>query len=198
VRAAEQERPDVVQARVTWREARETIDSERLVFLDETGLSTDMMRLRGWAFEGERVCAVAPGGHWHTNTLVSAINSTGVVAAMVLDGPMNGESFAGFCEHFLAPALEPGQIVVLDNLSSHHSSAAATWIERAGASVAFLPPYSPDLNPIENIFAKVKQLVRGLRPRSWSQIIHAARDALRAITTADCHNAIEHCGYEIC
>jgi len=198
VRATEQDRPDVVQARFVWQETAEWVDAERLVFLDETGLTTDMMRLRGWAFEGQRVVDASPGGHWQTNTLVSAIHADGVVAAMVLDGPLNGESFEGFCRSCLGPALQPGQIVVLDNLSSHKSAAAERWIREAGASMAFLPPYSPDLNPIEKIFSKIKQLVRGLRPRSWQQIINAARTTLLAVTANDCINAIQHCGYEFC
>jgi len=198
VRATEQDRPDVVQARFVWQETAEWVDAERLVFLDETGLTTDMMRLRGWAFEGQRVVDASPGGHWQTNTLVSAIHADGVVAAMVLDGPLNGESFEGFCRSCLGPALQPGQIVVLDNLSSYKSAAAERWIREAGASMAFLPPYSPDLNPIEKIFSKIKQLVRGLRPRSWQQIINAARTTLLAVTANDCINAIQHCGYEFC
>jgi transposase len=196
VRATEQDRPDVVQARFIWQETAEFVDAERLVFLDETGLTTDMMRLRGWAFEGQRVVDATPGGHWQTNTLVSAIHADGIVAAMILDGPLNGESFEGFCRDCLGPALRPGQIVVLDNLSSHKSAAAEQWIRQAGASVAFLPPYSPDLNPIENIFSKIKQLVRGLRPRSWKQIISAAKTTLLEVTANDCINAIQHCGYE--
>jgi transposase len=167
-----------------------------LVFLDETGLTTDMMRQRGWSFGGQRVLDTAPGGHWHTNTLVSAIHADGVLAAMVLDGPVNGVCFEGFCRDYLAPALRPGQIVVLDNLSSHKSSAAEAWIRQAGARLAYLPPYSPDLNPIENVFSKIKQLLRGLRPRTWTEIVAAVREVLLAISPTDCFHAIEHCGYE--
>jgi transposase len=174
----------------------ESIDAEQFVFLDETGLATDLTRLRGWGFGGARVVDSAPGGHWQTNTLVSAISVDGVCAAMVLDGPLNGEAFVGFCREFLAPVLEPGQIVVLDNLSSHKTSEAAKWIQRVGASLAFLPPYSPDLNPIENIFSKIKQVVRSLRPSSWKTIVEAAREALLSVTASDCMNCIQHCGYE--
>ena len=185
------------QARAIWREGQPYIDADRLVYLDETGLSTDMARLRGWGWGGQRVVDAAPCGRWHTNSLLSAIAGDGVVAAMVLDGPLNGDWFAHFCENLLAPVLAAGSIVVLDNLGSHKVSGAAAALERVGCSFAFLPPYSPDLNPIESIFAKVKSIVRKLRPRTWDQIVDAARDALLAITPQDCQNCIEHCGYEL-
>ena len=114
---------------------------------------------------------------------------------MILDGPVDGLSFAGFCEHFLAPTLHPGDLVVLDNLSSHKSTAATRSIESVGARLVFLPPYSPDLNPIENIFSKLKRLVRGLRPQNWEEIIEAAKYALLQITLDDICNAIAHAGY---
>ncbi len=136
-----------------------------------------------------------PGGHWHTNTLVHAVALDGTRAAMVLDGPIDGLTFTGFCEHFLAPTLYPGDIVVLDNLSSHKSSAAVTAIESVGASIVYLPPYSPDLNPIENVFSKIKQLIRGLRPRNWDEIVRAVKDALQTITCDELAGAFRHCGY---
>lgn len=184
------------QARAIWRECQTQIDPDRLVFVDETGLSTDMSRLRGWGFGGQRVIDATPCGRWHTNSLVSAIGGDGVLAAMVLDGPINGDWFTHFCEQLLAPVLPVGSIVVLDNLGSHKVSAAATALERVGCSFAFLPAYSPDLNPIENIFAKVKAIIRKLRPRTWGQIVDAACEALLAITPQDCTHSIEHCGYE--
>ena len=115
---------------------------------------------------------------------------------MLLDGPMNGVCFAGFCRQFLAPTLEPGQIVVLDNLGSHHVAAAAEAIAEVGCELCFLPPYSPDLNPIEMVFSKLKGFVRRLRPRGWDAIVEAARDALLAITAEDCTNCFAHCGYD--
>jgi len=197
LRAAEQDRDDVKTARAIWRECQTHIDPDRLVFLDETGLATDMARLRGWGWGGQRVVDATPCGRWHTNSLVSAIAGDGVVAAMVLDGPIDGDWFTHFCEQLLAPVLPVDSIVVLDNLGSHKVSGAAAVLERVGCSFAFLPPYSPDLNPIENIFAKVKALIRKLRPRTWDQIVEAARDALLAITSQDCQHCIEHCGYEL-
>ena len=119
----------------------------------------------------------------------------GTRAALVLDGPVNSISFTGFCEGYLAPNLEEGDLVILDNLSSHKATAAREAIEAVGASVIFLPPYSPDLNPIENIFAKVKQLIRKLRPRCWDEIVDAVEKALRQITLDDIKNAMTHAGY---
>ena len=172
------------------------IDPERLVFLDETGVKTDLTRRRGWAQSCERLVEAIPGGAWKTSTLVHAVALDGTRAAMVLDGPLNGNCFTGFCQQLLAPTLHPGDWVILDNLSSHKSAAAIEAIERVGAQMIYLPPYSPDLNPIENIFSKLKQLIRGCRPRNWKQIIEATRSALLAITPEDLYNAFAHCGYE--
>jgi transposase len=194
-RAAEQDRPDVVLKRRNWRDAQETVDPERLVFVDETGLKTNLTRLRGWAPGGQRLIETLPSGHWQTQTLVHAVALDGTRAAMVLDGPIDGLTFAGFCEHFLAPALRPGDLVVLDNLSSHKTVAAEVAVEATGAKLVYLPPYSPDLNPIEKLFAKLKQLIRGLRPGNWRQIIQAAKQALLGITFDDIENAFLHCGY---
>ena len=180
---------------MNWQISADSIDAERFVFLDETGLKTNLTRHRGWGFGGKRVVDAAPGGHWTTSTLISAISAHGVQAAMILDGPMHGDAFEAFCRYFLAPILEPGQIVVLDNLASHKSPAAKMWIEAAGATTVFLPPYSPDLNPIEMAYSKLKQIIRGCRPRIWNQIIDATRQALLAITPDNCQNYIEHCGY---
>ncbi len=182
--------------RSDWHAAQPQVDPERLVFLDETGLKTDLTRLRGWAHGGERLVEAIPGGKWHTNTLVQAVALDGTRAAMVLDGPINGESFAGFCEWLLAPALHPGDLVVMDNLSSHKSAEAIQAIEAVGAYVVYLPPYSPDLNPIENVFSKVKQLIRGIRPRSFRQIVDAAKQVLPKISLDDLESMFLHCGYE--
>jgi transposase len=136
-----------------------------------------------------------PGGKWHVSTLVQAIALDGTRAAMVLNGPMNSVCFTGFCEWLLTPSLRPGDLVVMDNLSSHRSAAAVRAIEAVGARVIYLPPYSPDLNPIENIFSKVKQLFRGLRPRSFRQIVADAKQVLSKITLDDIDSVFLHCGY---
>lgn len=166
------------------------------MFVDETGLKTDMSRLRGWAEKSERLVDASPGGHWQTSSLVHAIALDGTRAAMVLDGPLNSLCFAGFCERFLAPSLRRGDLVVLDNLSSHKSCSATAAVEAVGAKLIYLPPYSPDLNPIENLFSKIKQLIRGFRPGTWRQIIQATKQALLRITPEDIENAFFHCGYE--
>jgi transposase len=196
LRAAEQARPDVAHARADWRCAQAEVDPQRLVFVDETGLKTDMSRLRGWAEKSERLVDASPGGHWQTSSLVHAIALDGTRAAMVLDGPLNSLCFAGFCERFLAPSLRRGDLVVLDNLSSHKSCSANAAVEAVGAKLIYLPPYSPDLNPIENLFSKIKQLIRGFRPGTWLQIIQATKQALLRITPEDIENAFFHCGYE--
>jgi transposase len=195
-RAAEQDREDVAVERANWRASQADVDPERLVFVDETGLKTDMSRIRGWAERGTRLVEAVPGGHWHIHTLVHAVALDGTRAAMVLDGPIDRSCFAGFCAHFLAPTLHPGDLVVLDNLSSHKSSAAIEAVEAAGAKMVYLPPYSPDLNPIENVFSKLKQLIRGFRPHGWSQIIQSTKQALLNVTCDDIENAFLHCGYE--
>lgn len=191
----EQDRPDVARQRKDWRASQESVDPERLVFIDEMGVQTDLTRLRGWAPGGERLVEAIPGGKWQTSTLVQAIALDGIRAAMILDGPINGPSFTGFCHWLLIPALDPGDLVVLDNLSSHRSVAAIQAIEAAGARVVYLPPYSPDLNPIENIFSKVKQLFRKLRPRNFRQIVAAAKQVLNQITPDDLESVFLHCGY---
>lgn len=178
-----------------WQASQETVDPECLVFLDETGLKTDLIRRRGWAEGGSRLVESVSGGRWETRTLVQAIALDGTRAAMILDGPMDTVCFAGFCEWLLTPALQPGDIVVMDNLSSHKSARVVELIETVGAQVAFLPPYSPDLNPIENIFSKVKQLLRGLRPKSLQQIVEATAKVLQQITLNEIDAAFLHCGY---
>ena len=194
-RAVEQDRPDVARKRKDWRASQDHVDAERLVFIDEMGVQTDLTRLRGWAPGGDRLVEAIPGGKWQTCTLVQAIALDGIRAAMILDGPINAPSFAGFCNWLLTPALSPGDLVVLDNLSSHRSSATIQAIEAAGARVVYLPPYSPDLNPIENIFSKVKQLFRKIRPRNFQQIVNAAKQALNKITLDDLESVFLHCGY---
>jgi transposase len=166
------------------------------VFVDEMGVKTVLSRLRGWAEWGARLVEAIPGRHWGTSTLVHAVGLDGIRAAMVLDGPLDSVCFAGFCEHFLAPTLQPGDLVILDNLASHKSSAAVAAVEKVGARMIYLPPYSPDLNPIENAFSKLKQLIRSLRPRTWSQIIQATKQALLRLTPDDLYNAFTHCGYK--
>ena len=147
--AAEQQRPDVAERRWTWFEEQPDLDPARLVFIDETGATTKMARLRGRAKRGERCRAAIPHGHWKTTTFTGALRLSGMTAPMVLDGPMTGTAFVAYVEQVLVPTLSPGDIVILDNLPAHKVTGVRSAIEAVGAEVRYLPPYSPDFNPIE-------------------------------------------------
>ena len=180
--------------RQIWFACQPCVDAERLVFIDETGVKTNFTRLRGWAFGGDRLVEAVPAGRWETSTLVHAIALDGTRAAMVVDGPIERLCFTGFCEWLLAPALHPGDLVVMDNLASHKSDSVRSAIESAGAEVVLLPPYSPDLNPIEMVFSKLKQLIRSQKPRTFSKIVDATRNALEFIQPQEIQACYEHCG----
>ena len=145
--AAEQDRPDILKRRRDWFDGQIELDPERLIFIDETWASTNMARLHGRAPKGERLRAGIPKGHWKTTTFVAGLRLTGIAAPMLLDGPINRDAFQAYVEQVLVPELRPGDIVVMDNLSSHKGLAVRHAIEAAGASLLFLPPYSPDFNP---------------------------------------------------
>ena len=142
------------------------MDGERFVFLDETGAATNMTRLRGWGPRGERLVDAAPHGHWRTTTFLAGLRASGIIAPFVLDGPMTGDVFRAYVEQMLAPALRPGDVVVMDNLAAHKVAGVTKAIQAVGASVMYLPPYSPDLNPIEQVFAKLKALLRKAEART--------------------------------
>jgi transposase len=163
--------------------------------LDETGAKTTFTRRVAWGKRGERVHATAPAGHWNTTTLMAAVSLEGVAAAMAFPGATDGPAFRAFCERVLAPQLRPGDVVVLDNLSSHKDRQALDALRRAGAEVRPLPPYSPDLSPIENIFAKVKESLRQAEARTERALVKAIGRALEAVTATDCVNCFRHCGY---
>ena len=152
--AAEQERPDVAAARATWRNEQPGLIAERLVFLDETWARTNMARRYGRAPRGERVVAAIPHGHWKTTTFIAALRHDRITAPCVFDGPINGASFLAWVQQALVPTLSAGDIVIMDNLSSHKVAGVHEAIEAVGATPLYLPPYSPDLNPIEQVFAK--------------------------------------------
>ena len=157
------------RARASWREAQPTLDPKRLVFLDESGVSSKMARVRGRCRRGQRLVAAIPHGHWQTLTFIAALRHDRIDAPMVLDGPIDGAAFLTYVCHFLIPTLAPGDLVIADNLGAHKSQAVREAIEAAGASICFLPPYSPDLNPIELMFAKLKALLK--RPPSGPSTI---------------------------
>ena len=167
------------------------------MFLDESGAKTNITRRYGRAPKGERLIEPVPHGHWNTTTLIQAIDIHGTRTAMLTDGPTNALVFRGFVEYFLVPALQPDDIVVMDNLASHKVSGVVEAIEQVGAEVWYLPPYSPDFNPIEKIFSKVKALLRAAKARTDSALQHAIGNALRAITASDCRGCFQSCGYRL-
>jgi transposase len=195
LRAAEQDRPDVAEHRRFWRVWQRYMDGASFVFIDETGASTSMVRRYGWGPRGARLGDAAPHGHWHTTTFVAGLRSTGLIAPFVLDGPMTGEAFRAYVEQFLAPALAPGDVVVMDNLGAHKVAGVAEAIAAVGASILYLPPYSPDLNPIEQVFAKLKALLRKAAVRTREALWNAIGRLLDELTPAECCNYLENAGY---
>jgi len=169
-----------------------------LVFIDETGASTKMARRYGRAPRGERCRAAVPHGHWKTTTFVGALRLEGMSAPMVLDGAMHGAAFLAYVEQVLAPTLSPGDIVVMDNLSSHKAAGVREAIEAADATLWYLPPYSPDLNPIEKLWSKVKAWLRRVSAKTFDGLTDAIADALRDVQTNECNNYLNACGYRNC
>jgi transposase len=193
--ADEQARPDVVERRAAWVAGQLDLDPSTLVFIDETGASTKMARRYGRAPRGQRLRASVPHGHWMTTTFVGALRLSGMTAPMVLDGPMTGAWFLAYVEQELVPTLMPGDTVILDNLAAHKSAAVRQAIEAAGANIRFLPPYSPDLNPIENAFSKFKALLRKAAARTVDQLSAAITHAIDTYSPAECANYFAAAGY---
>ena len=182
--------------RERWRVWQRYMDGERFVFLDETSTSTNMTRLYGWGERGGRLVDAAPYGHWKTTTFVAGLKASGIIAPFVLDGPINGEVFRAYVEQMLAPSLEPGDVVVLDNLPAHKVAGVAEAIRAAGASLLPLPSYSPDLNPIEQLFAKLKALLRQAATRTRDALWSTIGQLLDRFTPEECRNYITNSGYE--
>ena len=172
------------------------MDPERLVFIDETGATTKMARCYGRAPRGQRLRSSVPHGHWKTTTFIGGLRLTGMTAPMVLDGPMTGAWFQAYVEQVLAPTLKPGDIVILDNLAAHKIEGARTAVEAVGARLLFLPPYSPDLNPIENAFAKLKALLRKAAARTVDQLWEAIAQIIQTYSPAECANYFSAAGYD--
>jgi transposase len=193
--AAERERPDVARRRAQWAKYQGRIDPSRLVFIDETWTKTNMAPLRGWAPRGERLKASVPHGHWKTMTLLAALRHDRVEAPWLLDGPIDGESFRLYVERVLVPTLRPGDIVVMDNLGSHKGAAVRRAIRAAGARLFFLPKYSPDLNPIEMLFAKLKHRLRKAAARTSDAVCDAIAHILATVTATECINYFIEAGY---
>ena len=172
------------------------LDPEKLVFIDETWASTNMARRYSRALRGERLRAAVPRGHWKTTTFVAGLRLDGVVAPLVLDGPINATAFEAYVEQFLAPTLKPGDIVVMDNLSSHKGPKVRALIEAVGAKLLYLPPYSPDFNPIEKLFSKLKALLRKAAERTVDCLWRVIGECLDRFTPRECANYFEAAGYE--
>jgi len=183
--------------RAQWRSGQRDLDAGRLIFLDETWATTNMTRLRGRAPRGQRLVAKVPHGHWKTTSLIAALGIGGVRCATVVDGAINRDVFDAFVEQVLLPELRPGDVVILDNLSSHKSEHARRLVESRGGRLVFLPPYSPDLNPIEMVFAKLKQLLRSLACRTRDALWNAMQTVLDAVSPTDAANCFRHCGYSL-
>lgn len=193
--ASEQDREDVAQARQQWRSEQPAIDPDRVVFLDETWAKTNMTRTYGRCPEGERLIEKVPHGRWSTTTFLGAMRSTGFVAPLCVDGAINGEVFRAWVEQHLVRDLQPGDIVVMDNLSSHKVTGVVDAIEAVGASVRYLPPYSPDLNPIELAFSKFKKLLRDGAERTTDRLWKLCGRVLDLFPEDECRAYLSHCGY---
>ena len=193
--AAEQHREDVAAEREAWKKSQETFDIKRLVFIDETWTKTNMTPLYGRAEIGKRVIDDVPHGHWKTTTFLAALRHDGLTAPMVVDGAINGELFLVYVEQILLPTLQEGDIVVMDNLSSHKVAGGKEAIESVGARVVYLPPYSPDFNPIENVFAKLTTLVRKLKLRQQDELWRKLGELCDVFAPDECQNYFRHAGY---
>ena len=195
LRAAEQDRPDVKAKREHWREQAPQLERRRLVFIDESGAKTNMTRLYARAFGGKRAVDTAPHGHWCTTTMISALRFDGSTADMVLDGATDGAAFLAYARQVLTPSLQRGDIVVMDNLAAHKMPAVIATIEASGAEVWFLPPYSPDFNPIEKMWSKLKAYLRKVKARTTEELWQAIGAGLKSVTAADALGWFESCGY---
>jgi transposase len=195
LRASEQERPDIRQRREAWIAQQDGLDIRRLVFVDESGAKTNMTRLRGRALHGVRVIDRAPHGHWCTTTMIGSIRLDGNSACMAVDGATDRDVFREYIRCVLAPTLCPGDIVVLDNLGAHKDAESLRLIEAAHAELRFLPPYSPDMNPIEKMWSKVKEFLRDAKARTKEDLYDAIGLALNTVNSQDAEGWFRSCGY---
>ena len=197
LKASEQEREDIAKSRDEWREFQKAVDAHRLIFLDESGLKTNMTRLYGRARGGNRCTDSAPCGRWETVTILSSIRLDGETESLVFEGAVDRKMFDAYIKEGLAPTLRPGDIGVMDNLSAHKSQDACNAIRERQAEVFFLPAYSPDFNPIEKMWSKVKQILRGIKPRTEEELFAATATALNAVTADDALGWFDSCGYAV-
>src|SRR6516162_5719097 len=195
IHASEQDRPDVAAARKALRKEQLTLDPKKLVFIDETAATTNMTRLYGRAPQGKRLVDKVPHGHWKTTTFICGLCYDGVTAPFVLDGPMDGPYFLAYVEQILAPTLKKGQIVFLDNVSTHKVDGVEEAIEARGARAVFLPAYSPDLNPIEQLFARLKSFLRKMKARTVEELWRAIASFLKGVSKEECKAYLTNSGY---
>ena len=193
--AAEQDRPDVKAARENWRKDQSGWDPAKLIFIDETGTATNMTRLRGRSAEGVRLVDKTPHGHRKTTTFIAALRNNRITAPLVIDGAMNGEIFIAYIQQFLAPTLTPGDVVIMDNLSVHKVAGVRNAIESSGATLMYLPPYSPDLNPIEMAFSKLKAWLRKAKARTVGSLWDKIGEIMGEFSPEECQNYFTHQGY---
>jgi len=194
--AGERDRPDVARRRAQWIKYQGRIEPQRLVFIDETWTKTNMAPLRGWAPRGQRFVAKVPHRRWKTTTFVAALRLDRIEAPWLLEGPIDGESFRTYVERVLVPTLREGDVVIMDNLGSHKGKVVRGLIRSTGAKLFFLPKYSPDLNPIEQVFAKLKHLLRKAAARTLDTVCAAIAEVLNAYTPAECANYFRNSGYQ--
>jgi transposase len=195
--ATERDRPDVVEARKVFRKVQKTWDPSKLIFVDESGVNLSMTRAVAWAPIGERAVDAVPGGRWCNYSVIAALGLGGLRAPMVIPGAIDGAAMLQWVEHCLVPELKPGDIVIWDNLSVHGDIRLRSAIEHREATLIFLPPYSPDLNPIEQAWSKAKGILRELAPRRWKKLLSAIARALRAINPEDAAGWFQHAGYAV-
>ena len=184
------------KARETWFDGRPDLAPEKLIFIDETAATTKMARLSGRAPRGERCRAAVPHGHWKTTTFTAGLRLAGLAAPMILDGAMDGDAFCAYVEKLLVPELNPGDVVVMDNLPAHRVGGIREAIEAAGATLRYLPPYSPDFNPIEMAFAKLKAILKGTAPRTIPDLWQAITEAIDRFTPDECRAYFTAAGYK--
>jgi transposase len=185
----------VAAAREAWKASQASLDPRKLVFIDETGANTKMVRTHGRSQRGKRLLSKAPWGHWKTTTFTAGLRQDGITAPFVLDGPMNGRAFCVYVEKVLAPTLSAGDIVVVDNLPAHKVKGVRAAIEARGAKLLYLPPYSPDFNPIELVFAKLKALLRKAAERSVEALWRRIGRLLDTFSPEECAAYFAHAGY---
>jgi transposase len=197
IHAAEQQRPDVQMRRAAWIGDRLSWEASHLVFIDESGARTNLVRQYGRCLRGRRLVSYAPHGHWKTTTFVAALRQDGFTAPMVLDGAMDGKAFLAYVQQVLVPTLKEDDLVVMDNLASHKRAGVRESIEAVGARLLYLPPYSPDLNPIELAFSKLKWLLRSAAERTVDALWSRLGQLLDCFPAHQCRNYFRHCGYNV-